>query len=84
MEKIVELKNIDFSYNGVPVLSGINLDIYEKDIMAVIGPNGGGKTTLLKIMLGLVKPTNGKVLVFGKKPEEGTWEADNAAEGEIG
>jgi zinc transport system ATP-binding protein len=71
MKKIVELKNVYFSYNGVPVLSDINLDIMERDIMAVIGPNGGGKTTLLKIILGLLKPSKGKVLVLGKKPEEG-------------
>jgi zinc transport system ATP-binding protein len=71
MKKIVELKDIYFSYDGVPVLSGINLDIFEKDIIAVMGPNGGGKTTMLKIMLGLVKPDRGKVLVMGRKPEEG-------------
>ncbi len=71
MKKIVELKDVYFSYDGVPVLSGINLDIEKKDIMAVIGPNGGGKTTLLKIILGLIKPAQGKVLVFGKRPEEG-------------
>jgi zinc transport system ATP-binding protein len=71
MKKIVELKDIYFSYNSIPVLSGINLEIMERDIMAVIGPNGGGKTTLLKIILGLLKPSKGKVLVFGRKPEEG-------------
>jgi zinc transport system ATP-binding protein len=71
MEKVVELKDVYFSYDGIPVLSGIDLDIMERDIIAIIGPNGGGKTTLLKIMLGLLKPTRGKVLVLGKNPREG-------------
>ncbi len=71
MKKLVELKDVNFSYNGTPVLSNINLDIMEKDIMAIIGPNGGGKTTLLKIILGLVRPSSGRVLVFGSRPEIG-------------
>jgi len=71
MEKLVELKNIYFSYNGVPALEDINLDILEKDMMAIIGPNGGGKTTLLKIILGLIRPSSGSVTVMGLRPEKG-------------
>lgn len=71
MKKLVEIKDVSFSYNRIPVLSGINLDIMEKDIMAIIGPNGGGKTTLLKIMLGLLRPSGGSVLILGKKPQKG-------------
>ena len=52
--EIVDLKNISFSYNGEPVLEDINLKIMENDFMAIIGPNGGGKTTLIKIILGLI------------------------------
>jgi zinc transport system ATP-binding protein len=70
MKKLVEVRNIYFSYNGVPVLEDINLDVMEKDIMAIMGPNGGGKTTLLKIILGLIKPSSGEVLVFGRRPEK--------------
>lgn len=71
MKKLIELKNIYFSYNKIPVLENVDLDIMEKDIMAIMGPNGGGKTTLLKIILGLIKPAAGKVLVLGGKPEKG-------------
>jgi len=68
MKKLAELKDVSFSYNGIPVLTDINLDIEEKDIMAIMGPNGGGKTTLLRIMLGLVKPDSGTVKVLGRGP----------------
>lgn len=71
MKKLVQIKDVNFSYNGIPVLEDINLDIMERDIMAIMGPNGGGKTTLLKIILGLVKPDSGKVLVLGSRPEIG-------------
>ena len=62
---IIEIKNVSFSYNGEPVLEDINLNIHKGDYLGIIGPNGGGKTTLLKIMLGLLKPTKGSVLFFG-------------------
>lgn len=59
---------MDFSYNGEPVLSDINLTIREHDFMAVIGPNGGGKSTLLRLILGLLKPDKGKIRVLGERP----------------
>lgn len=60
-----EVQNVYFSYNGEEVLRNVDLSIAHGDFLAVIGPNGGGKTTLLKLMLGLLKPTRGKVRVFG-------------------
>jgi zinc transport system ATP-binding protein len=68
--KAVELKDVSVKFNEVPVLQNINLSIDEKDFMAIIGPNGGGKSTLLKIILGLLTPDTGDVKVFGKKPED--------------
>lgn len=62
MVTIVELKNIKASYNGDPVLENVSLDIMEGDFIGVIGPNGGGKTTLLKVILGLIKPVAGEVI----------------------
>ena len=59
---------MDFSYNGQAVLSGINLTIREHDFMAVIGPNGGGKSTLFRLILGLLKPDKGKIRVLGERP----------------
>ncbi len=64
---------MEFSYNGQPVLSDINLTIREHDFMAIIGPNGGGKTTLLKLILGLLKPDKGKIRVLGERPGKQTY-----------
>lgn len=65
---VIEIKNLYFSYNGVPILDDINMDLPERAFLALIGPNGGGKTTLLKIILGLLKPMSGEVRVFGETP----------------
>lgn len=59
---LIELKNISAAYNGEQVLSGVNLKIYERDFIGVVGPNGGGKTTLVKIILGLLKSKKGEVI----------------------
>lgn len=67
---IIELGGIWFTANGRTVLKDVNLEIQANDFIAMIGPNGGGKTTLLKIMLGLLKPHQGTVRVFGKPPGE--------------
>jgi zinc transport system ATP-binding protein len=62
---IVEIKNVWFAYNGQTVLEGVSLDIRQGDFIAMIGPNGGGKTTLLKLMLGLLRPNKGAIRVLG-------------------
>ncbi len=62
----IEIHDVSFRYADVPVLEHITLDIHEGDYLGMIGPNGGGKTTLLKIMLGLLKPSGGEILLFGK------------------
>ncbi len=67
---IIEVKDLCFSYNGHPVLKGVNLTVREKGFVALIGPNGGGKTTLLKLMLGLLTSDKGDIRVFGKPPRE--------------
>jgi zinc transport system ATP-binding protein len=65
---VVEVRNVSFAYNGQAVLEDVNLDIEPADFIAVIGPNGGGKTTLLKLMLGLLKPRSGSIQIFGQSP----------------
>ena len=67
---IVEIKDLDFSYNEEPVLQNVNLSVRHRDFMAMIGPNGGGKTTLLKLILGLLKPDKGMVRVDGQSPQK--------------
>jgi zinc transport system ATP-binding protein len=69
-QEIVKLENISASYNAMSVLKDINLTIYRSDFLGIIGPNGGGKTTLLKIMLGLVKPDSGTVSILGSSPDK--------------
>ena len=64
----IELRNVSFNYNGDMVVRDVTLTVPRNDFLAVTGPNGGGKTTLLKLMLGLIKPAAGTVLLFGEEP----------------
>lgn len=65
---VITLDQVSFRYNGQDALRDISLEVYPADFMAVIGPNGGGKTTLLKLILGLLQPTAGRIQVFGQAP----------------
>ncbi|MDR2086452.1 MAG: ABC transporter ATP-binding protein [Dysgonamonadaceae bacterium] len=68
-EILVELHRVFAGYNGHNVLKDINLHIYEQDFLGVIGPNGGGKTTLLKVILRLLRPVSGNIRYAGKNLE---------------
>lgn len=61
MESLIKIQNLTVGYDKFPVLKNVNFEIFEKDFIGVIGPNGGGKTTLLKAILGLLKPVEGKI-----------------------
>lgn len=65
-DPIIQIADLDFAYNGQRVLQNVNLEVWEGDFIAMIGPNGGGKTTLLRLMLGLLKPERGRIRVMGK------------------
>jgi zinc transport system ATP-binding protein len=67
---IIELKNVNFSYNHHEILNDVNMKVYANDFIAVIGPNGGGKTTLLKLMLGLLPVSHGSLLIMGQAPKK--------------
>jgi len=67
---VITLDDIWIQNNGVPILKGITMTIEQNDFLGIIGPNGGGKTTLLKVILGLIKPSRGKVLVLGDYPKK--------------
>lgn len=67
---VVELNGVDFRYDGPLVLEKVNLKIQERDFLGVIGPNGSGKTTVLRLILGLERPTEGEVEVFGGAPRQ--------------
>ncbi|PID48014.1 MAG: ABC transporter [Proteobacteria bacterium] len=62
------LENVDFTYDRQKVLENINFSLTREDFLAIIGPNGGGKSTLLKLILGLLDPNKGKISIFGKNP----------------
>lgn len=65
MSKILEIKDLSVGYDDNPyVLKNVNLDVTKNDFLGIIGPNGGGKTTLLKTLMGLVKPTSGKISFY--------------------
>ncbi len=70
-KELVKLENVWVHHDSVPVLESINLSIESNDFLGIIGPNGGGKTTLLKVILGLIKPSRGRVTVLGMSPERG-------------
>ena len=64
----IEINNLSFSYDAVPVLENVNLTVEHGEFATIIGPNGGGKTTLLKLILGLLKPMHGSIRVMGGAP----------------
>lgn len=64
------LKDVSFSYNRGVVLDNVSLSVKKRDFATVVGPNGGGKTTLLKLLLGLLKPDSGSIEILGKSPEQ--------------
>ncbi|MEK7084306.1 MAG: metal ABC transporter ATP-binding protein [Patescibacteria group bacterium] len=70
MTPCIEADNLSFSYNGSPALREVTFSIPQGDFVGLIGPNGGGKTTLLKILLGLLTPTTGTVRIFGESPRD--------------
>ena len=59
---LIEIKNLSAGYDSRTVLRNVNLTVYDRDFLGIIGPNGGGKTTLIKCILGLLKPTTGEIL----------------------
>jgi zinc transport system ATP-binding protein len=73
MSPIIEIKNVTFSFNtkkaektNENVLENVNLKIYENEFIGIVGPNGGGKTTLVKLVLSLLKPNSGQISIFNK------------------
>ena len=69
-EEIIVMKDVWFTYRNSPVVEAINLHIYPNDFLGIIGPNGGGKTTLFKLILGLLTPDKGTVSIKGGDPRE--------------
>jgi len=67
----ISVRGLSSGYNGIPLFSDLDLDLNEDDFLAIIGPNGGGKTTLFKTILGIVPPMAGSVKIFGEPAQIG-------------
>ncbi|ABK61677.1 MULTISPECIES: metal ABC transporter ATP-binding protein [Clostridium] len=70
MENIIEINDVDVYYEDVSALSNINLKVEQNEFLAILGPNGGGKSTLLKLILGFRQPTCGDIKILGKSPKK--------------
>ena len=64
MTKLIELNDVSVRYGACEALSHVYLDIHQQDFLGIIGPNGGGKTTLLKVILGLLPPVSGVIRFY--------------------
>jgi zinc transport system ATP-binding protein len=69
----IEMENVWFSYEGTPILKDINMILEQGDFLGIIGPNGGGKSTLLKLMLGVLKPDKGRIRILGQEPHDASY-----------
>jgi len=65
----IRFENVSFFYDNFPVVEDAYFSISKGEFVSIVGPNGGGKTTLLKLIMGLLKPDKGKIWVFGKSPD---------------
>ena len=61
---MIQIESLSAAYENRTVLRDVNLSIYEKDFLGIIGPNGGGKTTLIKTILGLINPVMGNIQFY--------------------
>jgi zinc transport system ATP-binding protein len=66
LSTVIDIQSLNFSYGSVPTLSGINLQVADGEFLGMVGPNAGGKSTLLKLILGLLQPQSGSVRVLGR------------------
>jgi len=69
VEKILSVKNLSKTFNGVRAVNNISFSVAKGEIVGLLGPNGAGKTTTIQMILGLIKPTRGTITVFGKNLE---------------
>lgn len=66
---VIEVQDLEFSYEKTPILLNVSLTIAEREFIGIFGPNGGGKTTFLKLLLGFLKPSKGQITLLGTSPK---------------
>ncbi len=66
----IQVENLSFAYGDLPVLEAVDLEVAEGEFLGIVGPNAGGKSTLLKLLLGLLKPQRGRIRILGTTPEK--------------
>ncbi|MFZ1538694.1 MAG: ABC transporter ATP-binding protein [Chromatiaceae bacterium] len=67
---VIEVRDLDFSYGGAQVLEGVSLSVAPGEFLGIVGPNAGGKSTLLRLILGLLTPQSGQIRVLDRSPRE--------------
>ncbi|MET0026016.1 MAG: ABC transporter ATP-binding protein [Candidatus Thiodiazotropha sp.] len=67
---MINLQGVEFAYDNLPILSAIDLQVMEGEFLGIVGPNAGGKSTLLKLILGFLEPLKGRIQVLGQPPAE--------------
>lgn len=70
-QDVIKVEGVSFRFDGPLILDNVSLAIKEGEFLGIVGPNGGGKSTLLKLILGLLKPGSGRIRVLGKPPRKG-------------
>lgn len=70
MKPIVDVQDVSFAYQDAPILQNITFQVSEGEFIGIIGPNGGGKTTLLKLLMGFLEPTSGAIQILGAAPSK--------------
>ncbi|WP_298071477.1 metal ABC transporter ATP-binding protein [uncultured Bacteroides sp.] len=71
MQPLIEIQHLSAGYDNRTVLRDVDLTVYDRDFLGIIGPNGGGKTTLIKCILGLLKPQSGSITFHPQRPANG-------------
>ena len=69
-DPVIAVEDLSFSFGGAPALKGVNLQVFAGEFMGLVGPNAGGKSTLLRLILGLLEPQVGRIRVLGLPPRE--------------
>ncbi len=69
-EPVIEFQNVSFSYGNHWVLEDVSLHVHDSEFVSIVGPNGGGKTTLIKLTLGLLRPDKGSIRVLNQSPDK--------------